>query len=101
MAPDEATSPPRSTVEIRSSIEEARQEAETYRAEDATYSELMSTHVSLGELLESGRTDSEYEQECRAHVDRLIELGKAQDREWQQRWAVWLAKNTTVGGDVW
>lgn len=103
MAPDDQApkAPPRSSVDVQQPIEEARQAAASATPEDGPYSELMSTYVELGELLDSGRTDPEFELECRAHVDRLIVLGKANERHWEQQWAAWLAKNTTFGGDDW
>ncbi len=90
----------RPTVEIRQSIEEARQEAANAAPGDP-YGELMATYVELGELLESGRTDREYELECRALVDRLVVLGKANEAYLHQKWLAWAAENTTFGGDVW
>jgi hypothetical protein len=102
MATDNTVS--RSTVDVRQSIEEARQAAASAGPEDGPYGELMATYVELGELLESGRTDHEYEQECRALVDRLVVLGVlgvAHERYWDQRWAVWVAQNTTWGGEDW
>ncbi|TCO64366.1 hypothetical protein [Actinocrispum wychmicini] len=99
MATDNTLS--RSTVDIRLSIEDARQATASAGCEDGPYGELMATYVELGELLDSGRADVEYEQECRALVDRLIVLGKANERHWDQKWAAWAAENTTFGGDVW
>jgi hypothetical protein len=98
---DESPTRPQSSVEIRQSIEDARQEASRAVPADGPYGELMSTYVELGELLESGRTDAEFELECRAYVDRLIVLGKAHERHWDQKWAGWLARNSTFGGDAW
>jgi hypothetical protein len=91
---------PRSTIDVRQSIEEARQAASA-GPEDGPYGELMATYVELGELLESGRTDHDFELECRALVDRLVVLGVAHERYWDQRWAVWVAQNTTWGGADW
>lgn len=91
----------RSSVDLRQVIEEARGEVASATPEDGPYGELMATYVVLGELLDSDRVGAEYALECRALVDRLVVLGKANERYWEQRWAVWAAENTTLGGDVW
>ena len=96
MAPDEAA---RSTVEVGQSIHDAR--LQSAESPDGTYRELMATYVVLGELLESGRTDQEFVQECKALADRVVVLGRVQGRELQQRWAAWLSTYTTLGGEDW
>lgn len=89
--------PAPSAVDIRGSIEDARRASEEATPEDGPYGELMATYVELGELLESGRTDSEFEDECRELVERLQALGKQHEEFWEQQTAVWMANHTTFG----
>lgn len=63
-------------------------------------SELMGLYAELGNLIDSGRGDTDYVLECRDLVDRLIELGEEEGRESGQRWAVWMAQNTTFGEEA-
>lgn len=88
-------SPP---VDISEAIADARQQVAD--AEEGPYRELMATYVQLGELLDSGRSDVDYEGDCRALVDRLVEIGREIDRTSEQRWFSWMAHNTTFGEEV-
>lgn len=80
-------------VDVAGPTRDAWQAAETYAEKDPTYSELMATYGQLGELLDSGRTDDEYVQECRDLVDRSIALGKILDEEWAAKWALWCERH--------
>lgn len=64
----------------------------------ADTSELMGVYAELGRLLDSGRSDDDYPVECRDLVGRLAGLGEEEQRESDQRWAVWMAQHTTFGG---
>ena len=89
-----------SAVDISESIADARREWRE-AGDDLLWQEMASTYVVLGELLEAGRDDTTYVDECRDLADRLAEL----DRQWQrrsdQRWEAWRSRNTTdnEGGD--
>lgn len=85
-------------VDITAALADARREA-ALPADGSPYQELMATHVLIGELLMSGRTDPEFEQECHELVQRLIRLGAGMERWAEQRFALWLARITTGGGE--
>lgn len=88
----------RSPVDVSRATAEARREMEG--SKPGPYRELMATYVALGELLDSGRSDADYVQDCHDLVGRLIKLGEWVTRESDQRWALWMAQNTTFGGDA-
>ncbi|MEV6907999.1 hypothetical protein [Amycolatopsis sp. NPDC051071] len=90
------------SVEIATAIAAARADATASRESDPVYSELMATYVELGELLERNNhvtpesppdVVSEYEEECRVLVGRLIELEAPLRHQFDQRWARWCANN--------
>lgn len=93
-------------------IASAQAEVDRTITSDPTYAELMATYVDLGEVLEAGKhltRDSpadevtEFEDECRGLVSRLIELGRTLEFESDQRWARWRVQNLPieeVGHDV-
>lgn len=89
--------PARPNVDISQATEDARRASEQATPEDGPYGELMATYVELGELLDTYRTDPEFEDECRELVERLIALGKARDEFNDQQTAVWMANHTTFG----
>lgn len=87
----------RGLVDISQAVADARREvAESH---PGPYREMMATYVELGELLDSGRSDAGYIQDCHDLVGRLIKLGEWVTRESDQRWALWMAQNTTFGGE--
>jgi hypothetical protein len=95
---------------VAGAISDARAEAEKYRETDPTFSELMLTYVALGEVLEANRHITsataatlptaevqDYEDECRAHMTRLIQLERPLEFEHQQRWSRWRVQNMEGG----
>lgn len=84
------------TVDIGPALADARREA-ALPADGSPYCELMATHVVLGELLTSGRSDPELEQEYLELTDRLIRLGVWMERWAEQQFALWLSRITTEG----
>lgn len=97
----------RSYVDISVPISNAAAASTAAGPEDGNYGELMATYVEFGQLLEAWNRyeldipDAEFEQRCQDHVARLIELGKVEEEIAAQRWAVWMAKNTTVDMSRW
>jgi hypothetical protein len=85
-------------VDVSGPTEDARREAGRYAETDPSYAEIMLVYVELGELLESGRTDPEFEAECRDLVEKSIALDKVLEAEFAERWAVWCARHMDLGG---
>lgn len=79
--------------EVREIAEAALYESAACVEEDPVYAELMATYAQLGNMLGSGRSDRDYEQECRELVDRILELGVAASNEATEQWDIWLARN--------
>ena len=70
---------------MQRAIEDARREAA--HASDVSYAELMHTYVELGEAVMGGRLN-----ECDDLVSRLIRVGKIVERDAEQRWVAWVAR---------
>lgn len=66
---------------------------------DGPHVELMATYAALGDLLDSGRSDPELRLDCEDLVRRLVKVGVWVERHSEQRWALWMARNTTFGGE--
>ncbi|PKV95903.1 hypothetical protein ATK30_6836 [Amycolatopsis echigonensis] len=97
-------------ISVAGAAADAEREAKICAATDPIYAEMMATYAELGELLEANRhvtpatvaslppaNVQQYEDECRALVDRLIELEKPMQLDQAQRWARWCAQNMTGG----
>lgn len=83
-------------IPIDAELSLARAEA---RSGECPYAELMATYVELGELLESHRPDDELIDVGADLAARLVALDVEMVRWSDQRWAVWMTKNTTLGGE--
>lgn len=76
-------------VDITGATAAARADAETYRAEDPAYAELMATLAALGDLLDAGPDPAE----CAALQQRVDALDRTVDYQAGQRWVRWSVRN--------
>jgi hypothetical protein len=84
-------------VDIQAELSLARAEA---ASGECPYAELMATYVELGELLESDLPDDELIEGSADLAAQLVALDAEVVQSSDQRWAVWMTRNTAMGGDV-
>lgn len=69
---------------------DARAEADKWATTDPTYAENMAVLADLGEALQSTPIDA---QECRYLITRSLVLERVMQREFDDKWALWCARN--------
>jgi hypothetical protein len=84
-------------VDITGPTADAWAAAARWASSDPAAAENMAVLAELGELLDSGRTDPELEEECRELLARSIRLCELSDKHWEQQWALAWARRGNCG----
>jgi hypothetical protein len=93
--------PLKSSVDISATVELAESERDA-ASDGEVYCELSANYAELGRLLEAwnrselAATDAEFEDACRQHTQRSIDLGKAHEAEQSRRSAVYFHRHSGI-----
>lgn len=92
----------RSDVYLDAEEQYLREEMARATEADGPWAEIAANYAEWLDLMqcwnrgESDMTDADFEATCTDHLDRSTALGEAHTEHWNQRWASWVATNTTT-----